>query len=144
MDESNVLIKQMPMSVEAEQAILGAIIIKPESFDAIGGMLTSNDFYLEDHKRIFSTLLKMYGESKIIDTISYEICDSEPTYDEEIFTVYKSLDDIKDKYNCVVMMNVLHEIPPSEWVENLRKISTILEKSTPFIYYKKLLLIKQR
>ena len=42
MDESNVLIKQMPMSVEAEQAVLGAIIIKPESFDQIGGMLTAH------------------------------------------------------------------------------------------------------
>ena len=70
MDESNVLIKQMPMSVEAEQAVLGAIIIKPESFDQIGGMLTSNDFYLEDHKRIYSTLMQMYGESKIIDTVT--------------------------------------------------------------------------
>ena len=48
MDESNVLIKQMPMSVEAEQAVLGAIIIKPESFDQIAGLITANDFYLED------------------------------------------------------------------------------------------------
>ena len=72
MDESNVLIKQMPMSVEAEQAVLGAIIIKPESFDNIGGMLTANDFYLEDHKRIYSTLMQMYGESKIIDTLDGE------------------------------------------------------------------------
>ena len=70
MDESNVLIKQMPMSVEAEQAVLGAIIIKPESFDQIAGLITANDFYLEDHKRIYSTLIQMYGESKIIDTVT--------------------------------------------------------------------------
>ena len=30
-------IKQMPVSVEAEQALLGSIIIKPEAFDKIGG-----------------------------------------------------------------------------------------------------------
>ena len=46
-------VRKMPVSIEAEQAVLGAIIIKPESFDNIGGMLTANDFYLEDHKRIY-------------------------------------------------------------------------------------------
>ncbi len=70
MDQSNVLIKPMPMSIEAEQAVLGSIIIKPESFDKIAGMLRADDFYLEDHKKYYETLLRMYDESKIIDTVT--------------------------------------------------------------------------
>ncbi len=64
------LIRQLPVSIEAERALLGAIIIKPESFDLIGGMITADDFYLADHQHIFSALSSMYMQSKIIDTVT--------------------------------------------------------------------------
>ena len=50
------LVRQMPFSVEAEQALLGAIICKPQLFDVVGGMMSASDFYLEEHKHIFSAL----------------------------------------------------------------------------------------
>jgi len=49
MDGSS-LVRQMPFSVEAEQALLGAIIYKPELFDAVGGIICADDFYLEEHR----------------------------------------------------------------------------------------------
>ena len=70
MDISSQLIKQMPVSIEAEQAVLGSIISKPESFDSVAGMLSADDFYLEDHKKIFSTIVAMYTASKTIDTVT--------------------------------------------------------------------------
>ena len=110
MDE-NVLIKQMPMSVEAEQAVLGAIIIKPESFDQIGGMLSANDFYLEDHKRIYSTLLQMYSASKIIDTV----------------TLVNSISDQngKDKESTIQYITLLAESVPS--VANIKDYAQIVK-----------------
>ena len=110
MDE-NVLIKQMPMSIEAEQAVLGAIIIKPESFDQIGGMLTANDFYLEDHKRIYTTLLQMYGASKIIDTV----------------TLVNSISDQngKDKESTIQYITLLAESVPS--VANIKDYARIVK-----------------
>ncbi len=69
MDVNN-LIRQMPVSVEAEQALLGCIIIKPESFDIIGGMISVDDFYLEEHRHIYAALSKMYAQSKMIDTVT--------------------------------------------------------------------------
>lgn len=70
MDVNNSLIKQMPVSVEAEQALLGSIIIKPEAFDQIGGMIKVEDFYLEEHKHIYSAFVSMYTQSKIIDAVT--------------------------------------------------------------------------
>ncbi len=70
MDTSNSLIKQLPVSIEAEQAVLGAIIIKPDSFDMIGGILNADDFYLDDHKSIYRALLSMYAASKTIDAVT--------------------------------------------------------------------------
>ena len=70
MDANSVALKQVPFSVEAEQAVLGSIIIKPEAFDKIGGMLTSDDFYLDEHKSIFSAFVTMYTQSKVIDPVT--------------------------------------------------------------------------
>ena len=60
----------MPVSIEAEQALLGSLIINPECFDKVGGIISVDDFYLEEHKHIYSALLKMYTQSKIIDTVT--------------------------------------------------------------------------
>ena len=70
MEDNSLVIKQMPVSIEAEQAFLGSIIRKPEAFDTVGGMLTAEDFYLEEHKHIFISLTKMYTESKTIDPVT--------------------------------------------------------------------------
>ena len=70
MDGASNILKQMPVSIEAEQALLGSVIIKPEAFDTIGGMITADDFYLEEHKLIYKAFVKMYTQSKIIDTVT--------------------------------------------------------------------------
>ena len=51
MDAGN-LIKQMPVSFEAEQALLGSLILDPESFDKVSGTIVADDFYVEEHKHI--------------------------------------------------------------------------------------------
>ena len=68
--DSSSLIRQMPVSVEAERALLGSILIKPESFDLIGGMIKTEDFYLKEHQHIFAAMSSMYLESKVIDTVT--------------------------------------------------------------------------
>ncbi len=68
MDSS--IIRQMPASVEAEQALLGSIISDSEAFDQVGGKITADDFYIDEHKHIYTTLLKMYAQSKTIDVVT--------------------------------------------------------------------------
>lgn len=114
MDASNLLIKQMPMSMEAEQAVLGSIIIKPESFDTIAGMLAATDFYIEDHQRIYATLLKMYGESKIIDTVTLVNSISEQNG--------------KDKESTIQYITLLAESVPS--VTNVKDYARIVKEKS--------------
>ena len=52
MEDNSLSMNKMPISIEAEQAFLGSIIRKPDAFDAVGGMLTAEDFYLDEHKHI--------------------------------------------------------------------------------------------
>ncbi len=70
MDNNNSLIRQMPVSIEAEQALLGSIIVNPEAFDKIGAMISTEDFYLDEHKHIYAALLNMYAKSKTIDVVT--------------------------------------------------------------------------
>ncbi len=68
--DNNSLIRQMPVSIEAEQALLGAIIVSPEAFDKIGGMITADDFYVAEHQHIYTALIKMYNQNRTIDVVT--------------------------------------------------------------------------
>ncbi len=70
MENTGDLIRQMPVSVEAEQALLGSIIVSAEAFDKISGSITVDDFYVTEHKHIYSALLSMYAKSKTIDVVT--------------------------------------------------------------------------
>ncbi len=63
-------IRQMPISVEAEQALLGSIIVKPDSFEKIGAMITAEDFYLVEHQHIFGAIVQMFNSSRVIDPVT--------------------------------------------------------------------------
>ena len=63
-------VKKMPVSVDAEQAVLGSVLIKPESFDTVAGKLKAEDFYLEEHQQIFSAMRDMFLQSRQIDPIT--------------------------------------------------------------------------
>ena len=70
MDNTSDIVKQMPVSVEAEQALLGSIIVSADAFDKVSGMITVDDFYVTEHKHIYSALLSMYAKSKTIDVVT--------------------------------------------------------------------------
>ena len=68
--DSSSIVRKMPVAIDAEKALLGAIIIKPELFDVIGGIISANDFYIIEHQQIYSAIAKMYSQSKIIDLVT--------------------------------------------------------------------------
>ena len=63
-------IKKVPFSLEAEQAVLGSILRKPDCMDNIVGTLNSDDFYLTEHKEIFKAMEGMYLKSRSIDVLT--------------------------------------------------------------------------
>ena len=70
MDSNSSLIRQVPVSIEAEQALLGSIIVNPDAFDQIGGIITAEDFYVTEHKHIYNALIKMYAQNKTVDVVT--------------------------------------------------------------------------
>ena len=62
--------KRMPVSIEAEQALLGSLILRPASFEKIGGSIKAEDFDLQLHQHMFSAIERMFNTSATIDPIT--------------------------------------------------------------------------
>ena len=64
------LLRQAPHSVEAEQAVLGSMLIDPDCVKLVMEKLRPADFYLETNKEIFETIYTMFSYSRPIDGIT--------------------------------------------------------------------------
>lgn len=62
--------RKLPFSLEAEQSVLGSILIDPECFNAIAGILKSEDFYLDEHSQIYLAMQDMYIKNRDIDIVT--------------------------------------------------------------------------
>ncbi|MBQ5584668.1 MAG: replicative DNA helicase [Ruminiclostridium sp.] len=69
MDES-LLLRQIPHSVEAEQAVLGAMLIDPRCIPDVVESLTGDDFYLRTNREIYETIYTMFNFSATIDPVT--------------------------------------------------------------------------
>ena len=68
--EADLLRRVPPHSAEAEQAVLGGVLLRPQLMHSIVDMLTAEDFYLPAHTIIFRAFLELYRKSAPIDLIS--------------------------------------------------------------------------
>ena len=59
-----------PHSVEAEQAVLGGLLLSNSAFDRIGDVVGESDFYRADHRILWRTLTKLIDESKPADVLT--------------------------------------------------------------------------
>lgn len=62
--------KIMPHSLEAEQAVLGSVIIDNMCQTEIMTMLRPDDFYSEAHKSIFDAMVKIFNKNTPIDFVT--------------------------------------------------------------------------
>ena len=62
--------RKMPFSLEAEQSVLGSILIDPACLDTITSIVSIDDFYLEEHQSIYAAMQGMYLKSKNIDVVT--------------------------------------------------------------------------
>ena len=69
MDEQ-LMSKQPPQSLEAEQAVLGSILIDSRVVADVVGILTPEDFFLQQNREIFETIYTMFNFSQTIDPVT--------------------------------------------------------------------------
>ena len=73
--------RKLPFSLEAEQAVLGSILIDPVSLDTI--QIKKEDFYIPEHAAIFTAMQSMYVSSRSIDVVTLiDALTASGTYDD--------------------------------------------------------------
>ena len=59
-----------PQSVEAEQAVLGGLMLDPTAFDKVADQLNEDDFYRRDHQSIYRAIRELVEKSKPCDAVT--------------------------------------------------------------------------
>lgn len=59
-----------PQSIDAEKALLGAIMLKPECMYDISDIVTSDSFYVDKHRVVYKSMRELFGKSEPIDVLS--------------------------------------------------------------------------
>ena len=63
-------LKVPPQSLEAEQSVLGGLMLDELAWDRVAEAVAEVDFYRQEHKLIFRVMAKLVGESRPIDVIT--------------------------------------------------------------------------
>jgi hypothetical protein len=59
-----------PANLEAEQSVLGSILVRPDVLDEVSDILSANDFYREAHANIYRVMLGLYNSSEPVDLVT--------------------------------------------------------------------------
>jgi replicative DNA helicase len=88
-----------PQSIEAEQSVLGALLLDSTAFDRVGDLLTEADFYRFDHRVIFGCIRDMHAANRTADVI----------------TVFERLRDVhkEEEAGGITYLNALAQSVPS-------------------------------
>src|SRR3972149_5121457 len=63
-------LKAPPHSVEAEQSLLGGLLLDNQAFDRIADLISAEDFYRDDHRRIWRHVAKLVEAGRPADVVT--------------------------------------------------------------------------
>ncbi len=59
-----------PANLEAEQAVLGAILLRAQALDQVADLLAPEDYYRSGHGQIFRAMLDLWGRGEPVDLVT--------------------------------------------------------------------------
>ncbi len=105
-------LKVPPHSIEAEQSVLGGLLLDNTAWDRIGDMVTVEDFYRDDHRRIFGHIARLIDQGKPADVVTVaESIEASPD---------------KDKTGGLAYLGTLAQNTPS--AHNIRRYAEIVHE----------------
>ena len=85
----DILSRQAPHSLEAEQAVLGSMLIDSRCVNDIVGLVRPDDFYLQVNRDIYETIYEMFSFSRVIDPVTVlDKMRERGVFDEQTSTKY--------------------------------------------------------
>ncbi len=111
-DDEVARLRVPPHSTEAEQSVLGGLLLDNLAWDKCADLLTDSDFYRHEHRLIFAAIAKLIGATKPADVI----------------TVYEGLQSLGQAQDCggIAYLNALAQSVPS--ASNVRRYAEIVRE----------------
>ena len=63
-------LKLPPQNIDAEQSVLGALMLDKNAVINVADILAPEDFYKPAHEKIYNTILDLYGKREPIDILT--------------------------------------------------------------------------
>lgn len=98
-----------PHSIEAEQSVLGALLLDKDAVIAVAEFLLPEDFYDERHKEIYTAIISLYEERSPVDVL---------TVTERL----KKQKDLKKIGGASYLTDIANKVPTAAHVEHYGKI----------------------
>ncbi len=113
------IIKKLPFSMLAEQALLGSILIDPPALSQISDTVRAEDFHLSEHRQIYSAMKQLSLLNHDIDHVTLlDVLEKEKVYNRDEAEIYlRTLADavpnalnIKDYARIVLEKSILRRL----------------------------------
>lgn len=98
-----------PQDLEAEQSVLGSVLLDNEAFVVLDGTLSAEDFYKEAHRRIFWTLAALYGRGEPMDLVT-------------LTDALRKAGDLDKVGNVPYLIGLADNVPTAAYVESYARI----------------------
>lgn len=95
--EESVITRIMPNSLEAEQSVVGSMIMDRQAIITAGEMLNEDDFYHRQYGIMFSVMIDMNNEGKSVDIVTLQERLKEKNVPPEVYSV----EHLRDLFNSV-------------------------------------------
>lgn len=95
--EESVITRIMPNSLEAEQSVVGSMIMDRQAIITAGEMLNEDDFYHRQYGIMFAVMIDMNNEGKSVDIVTLQERLKEKNVPPEVYSV----EHLRDLFNSV-------------------------------------------
>ncbi|MEK9173330.1 MAG: replicative DNA helicase [Patescibacteria group bacterium] len=102
-------LKLPPNNVEAEQSVLGAILIDKDAIIRVADVLRAEDFYLPIHEKIFRAMLELHGKNQPVDILS-------------LTSRLRELGDLEGVGGSSYLADLTNQVPTASHIANYAKI----------------------
>ena len=114
MAEENAIKRVMPHSIEAEQSVIGAMLMDAEAIEIASETLKEEDFYARQYGVLFSAILQMHQKGEAVDPVTLQTRLREKNLPPEI-------------YSGTMILDLIDQVPTSANIKSYAGI--VAEKS---------------
>jgi len=109
MPTSSDALKVPPHDLEAEKSVLGAVLIDPAAISSVAEIVTSDYFYAEEHRLIFSSMLSLFEKHQPVDVVT-------------LTAELKQVGNLKKIGGTAYLSDLINTVPTSAYVEHYSRI----------------------